>query len=355
MSAVDAVADDFDTWEGVCGKDGQAAPVGSGSPTLRISRLTVGGHGCLTSTSSARPRSRRPTGDEAVEAYAEESRHTEASALRGEIEGLTFAESRGVGVRPDRRRPARLRVRCRPDARRGARGGARARGRTRRSPSPTSSTCCRSGEPASPLPELYREEPSEHPDRSEGRAGARRGARAPSAIDPRVVEGRCRPRSATRCRASRSRPRAACRPSTRGPTLGVAVALAVEADETQTRILVHDRPRARRPGLGGGRRRGGASARCGMLGAAKPPTANGSRSSWTSSPAMSFLGVLAGALSAEAVLKGALVVRVAGRAAVGSELFTLVDDGRSSTGRRASRSTTRACPPGAPSCSRVAC
>jgi TldD protein len=45
MSAVDAVADDFDTWEGVCGKDGQAAPVGSGSPTLRISRITVGGTG----------------------------------------------------------------------------------------------------------------------------------------------------------------------------------------------------------------------------------------------------------------------------------------------------------------------
>ena len=45
MSAVDAVADDFDTWEGVCGKDGQAAPVGSGSPTLRISKITVGGTG----------------------------------------------------------------------------------------------------------------------------------------------------------------------------------------------------------------------------------------------------------------------------------------------------------------------
>ncbi len=45
MSAVDAVADDFDTWEGVCGKDGQHAPVGSGSPTLRISRITVGGTG----------------------------------------------------------------------------------------------------------------------------------------------------------------------------------------------------------------------------------------------------------------------------------------------------------------------
>jgi TldD protein len=45
MQAVDAVADDFDTWEGVCGKDGQAAPVGSGSPTIRIARMTVGGTG----------------------------------------------------------------------------------------------------------------------------------------------------------------------------------------------------------------------------------------------------------------------------------------------------------------------
>ena len=36
---------------------------------------------------------------EAVEAYAEETRQTEASALRGEVEGLQFAESRGLGVR----------------------------------------------------------------------------------------------------------------------------------------------------------------------------------------------------------------------------------------------------------------
>jgi len=45
MSAVDAVAGDFDTWEGVCGKEGQGVPVGSGSPTLRIARITVGGTG----------------------------------------------------------------------------------------------------------------------------------------------------------------------------------------------------------------------------------------------------------------------------------------------------------------------
>lgn len=45
MSSVDAVGTDFASWEGVCGKDGQNAPVGSGAPTLRIARITVGGTG----------------------------------------------------------------------------------------------------------------------------------------------------------------------------------------------------------------------------------------------------------------------------------------------------------------------
>jgi TldD protein len=45
MSSVDAIAADFDIWPGICGKDGQGVPVGSGSPTLRISRITVGGTG----------------------------------------------------------------------------------------------------------------------------------------------------------------------------------------------------------------------------------------------------------------------------------------------------------------------
>ncbi len=45
MSRIDAVADDFGTWQGICGKDGQSVPVDSGSPTLRISRITVGGTG----------------------------------------------------------------------------------------------------------------------------------------------------------------------------------------------------------------------------------------------------------------------------------------------------------------------
>jgi len=45
MSAIDAVADDFGTQEGMCGKDGQNVPVDVGSPTLRITRMTVGGTG----------------------------------------------------------------------------------------------------------------------------------------------------------------------------------------------------------------------------------------------------------------------------------------------------------------------
>jgi PmbA protein len=36
---------------------------------------------------------------EAVEAYAEEARRTEVTAHKGEVEGLTFADSRGVGIR----------------------------------------------------------------------------------------------------------------------------------------------------------------------------------------------------------------------------------------------------------------
>ena len=45
LQAVDAVASDFDARPGTCGKDGQGVPVTTGSPTLRIARMTVGGTG----------------------------------------------------------------------------------------------------------------------------------------------------------------------------------------------------------------------------------------------------------------------------------------------------------------------
>jgi len=43
LNNIDMVADDFEMHIGVCGKDGQGVPAGSGQPTLRILDMTVGG------------------------------------------------------------------------------------------------------------------------------------------------------------------------------------------------------------------------------------------------------------------------------------------------------------------------
>ncbi|HSK90977.1 MAG TPA: TldD/PmbA family protein [Euzebyales bacterium] len=45
LARIDAVGTDFDTREGICGKDGQGVPAGLGNPTVRIDRITVGGTG----------------------------------------------------------------------------------------------------------------------------------------------------------------------------------------------------------------------------------------------------------------------------------------------------------------------
>tara|TARA_B100001971_G_scaffold31427_1_gene25840 strand:+ start:105 stop:464 length:360 start_codon:yes stop_codon:yes gene_type:complete len=44
LQDIDAIAGDFAMGSpGTCGKDGQGVPVGDGTPTLRVTRLTVGG------------------------------------------------------------------------------------------------------------------------------------------------------------------------------------------------------------------------------------------------------------------------------------------------------------------------
>ena len=197
------------------------------------------------------------TGDEAVEAYAEESRHTEASALRGEIEGLTFAESRGVGVRliaggrlgyayaadpsPDEVRDA-VRARARERGARRARRVQRAAG-VRAAAEPIAGAVPRgSGRTSRPTGKV---------------ALALDLERRAISIDPRVTKidaaqfGDAVSRVAiasTDGRAGRVR---ADRRLVRG-------GLARRGGRRDAdRVLVHDRPRHRRAGLGGDRRRGG--------------------------------------------------------------------------------------------------
>ncbi|HYP24012.1 MAG TPA: TldD/PmbA family protein [Actinomycetota bacterium] len=43
LNVIEAIAADFDRWEGVCGKDGQHAPVTNGMPTVLLGTMTVGG------------------------------------------------------------------------------------------------------------------------------------------------------------------------------------------------------------------------------------------------------------------------------------------------------------------------
>ena len=45
LNKIDMIAGDFDVKSGVCGKDGQGVPVGTGQASLRISAMTVGGTG----------------------------------------------------------------------------------------------------------------------------------------------------------------------------------------------------------------------------------------------------------------------------------------------------------------------
>jgi TldD protein len=45
LAAIDGVGSDWDRSEGVCGKDGQSAPVTNGMATVLLRKMTVGGTG----------------------------------------------------------------------------------------------------------------------------------------------------------------------------------------------------------------------------------------------------------------------------------------------------------------------
>jgi PmbA protein len=260
---------------------------------------------------------------EAVEAYAEESRRTEAKALRGEVEGLEFSESRGVGVRVIREARLGYAWAADPDADdiheivRSARENSALAASDEHNVLPEPA-------PWRPIPELFREASAAVATEDKTRLALGLEARAISR-DPRVTKideaqvgdavSRVAIASTTGVEAEYQRTDAWC----------LAVTLAVEGDETQTGFSYRiargldelDWEAVADEAVERGAR---------MLGAAKPDTAR-VPVVLDQFAAMSFLGVLAGALSADAVQKGrSLFAELVGEQ-VGAELFTLVDDG----------------------------
>ena len=270
--------------------------------------------------------------EEAVEAYAERSTRTEVDAHRGEVEGLTFAESSGVGVRLIRDQRLGYAWAADPSVDEVRRAVEQARENASLA-TPDEHNVLPDPRPAEPLGALFDAEEAALGTDRKVRLALDLEARA-TTRDPRVTKvenvqygdavSRVAIASTTGVSAEYERTDVWC----------FVVALAEEGDETQTgfsfrvgRALAGlDWEGVADEAIERGTR---------MLGAVKPPTMK--------VPVLldpfagsSFLGVLAGALSAEAVQKQrSLFADLVGER-VGSERFTLVDDGRLLAGPAAS-------------------
>jgi PmbA protein len=269
---------------------------------------------------------------EQVEAYAEESRRTEVEAHRGAIEGLTSAESRGLGVRvissgrlgfayvAD---PAPDEVRLTVDR---ARENAELATADEHNALPAAASY-------EPIEGLYFEEQASMAPEAKV-ALALDLERVATSSDQRVSKteacsfgdsvGRVWLASSSGVSAGFERTGCWC----------VVVSLAERDGDTQTgfSFQVAHRVADLDPHAVA---REAAERAARMLGAVQPATR---RVPVVLDPfaASSFLGVLAGALSAEAVQKGrSLFAELAGER-VGAETFTLVDDGRLLLGPSAS-------------------
>ena len=271
-------------------------------------------------------------GDEAVEAFGEESRHTEVRARKREIEGLTFSESRGVGVRLIVEGRLGYSYAADPSTEEVRRAVAQARENSTFATA-DEFNALPLAEEAEPIPELFRSSQAEEPtDRKVSLALDLE--RMATSADPRVKKvdealygdaiSRSVVASTTGISVDASRTDCWC----------VVSSLAEEGDETQTGF---DFRLAREIGeLEWADCAAVAADRAArMLGATKPPTA---KLPVVLDPhaASNFLGVLGGALSAEAVQKGRSLFAPLVGEQVGSELFTLIDDGRLAIGPAAS-------------------
>ncbi len=262
-------------------------------------------------------------GDEAVEAFAEEGRTTEASALRGEVEGLTFAEQRGVGVRVISGERLGYAWVADPtvDEVRDAVGLARANAALAE---PDASNVLPEAAPITPIPALFRSESAEVGTDRKLELALELERQAISS-DPRVTKIDLAQVGDAVSRVAIASTAGVDAEYARTDAWAVVVTLAVAGDETQTGFSYRvtraldeiDIAAISDEAVERGAR---------MLGAVKPPTAK-VPVILDQFAAMSFLGVLASALNAESVLKGrSLFASMTGQQ-VGSELFTLVDDG----------------------------
>jgi PmbA protein len=263
-------------------------------------------------------------GGEAVEAYAEESRQTEAGAHRGEVEGLTFSESRGVGVRVVRDQRQGYAWAADPSLEEVRDAVARARENAALA-EPDEFNGLPGFEPADPMPELFREDSAEVTTDQKVQMALDLERRAVSR-DPRVTKVDAAQVGDAVSRVAIASTSGVAAEYQRTDAWCVVVTLAVEGEETQTgysfkiaRGLDELGPDAIADEA--------VERSLQMLGAVKPPSGK-VPVILDQFAATSFLGVLASALNAESVLKGrSLFADMVGEQ-VGSQLVTLVDDGR---------------------------
>jgi PmbA protein len=263
-------------------------------------------------------------GGEAVEAYAEESRHTEVRAHRGEVEGLEFAESRGVGVRLITGGRLGYAFAADPSTEEVREAVARARENASVA-TEDEHNVLPGAQPAEPLPSLFRESLAGTPTDRKVEV-ALELERVATSSDERVKKVDHTEIGDAVSRVAIASTAGVDAEYARTDCWAVVEALAEDGDETQAGWSFRvgrdlDELRWRDVAAEAVER----AAR--MLGATKPPS---SKVPVVLDPfaASSFLGVLAGALSAEAVQKGrSLFASLVGER-VGSELCTLVDDGR---------------------------
>jgi PmbA protein len=265
---------------------------------------------------------------EQVEAYAEEERRTEVSALRGEVEGMTFAESRGVGVRVIRDERLGYAWAADPSAEEVRDAVARARENAALA-EPDPSNALPDAAPVEAMPELYRAESAATPV-DEKVQMALDLERYTVSRDPRVTKVDLAQVGDQVSHVAVASTTGVDLAYERTDAFVVAVTLAVEGDDTQTGFsftisrgldLLAWEPIAEEA----------VDRAVQMLGATKPET---SKVPVILDPfaASNFLGVLAGALNADNVLKGrSLFADLVGQE-VGSGAFTLIDDGRRADG-----------------------